>query len=297
MWLRSKTAHSRTTRCTPGKPAPRMRIVHTLADLRQHLLPFRHPAVVPTMGNLHAGHLALVRAAKPLGDVTVATIFVNRLQFGPKEDFDSYPRTLQADCTQLEAAGCDLLFAPSEAELYPQPQTFTLQPDPALAGILEGHFRPGFFTGVCTVVLKLLACTQARSALFGKKDYQQLLIIRHMVRQFAMPVEILGQDTHREADGLAMSSRNGYLSVAERAQAALLARTLAQCAQAVRAGNTAFDVLENQALQTLRDAGWMPDYVAIRRQSDLQAARADAPLVVLGAACLGTTRLIDNLEI
>jgi pantoate--beta-alanine ligase len=274
-----------------------MRIVHTLADLRQQLLPFRHPAVVPTMGNLHAGHLALVQAAKPLGDVMVATIFVNRLQFGPKEDFDNYPRTLQADCAQLEAAGCDLLFAPSEAELYPQPQSFTVQPDPALAGILEGQSRPGFFTGVCTVVLKLLACTQARSALFGKKDYQQLLIIRQMVRQFALPVDVIGQDTHREDDGLAMSSRNSYLSVAERAQAALLARTLAQCADAVREGHTAFADLENRAVQTLRDAGWKPDYVAIRRQSDLQAAAPGAPLVVLGAARLGNTRLIDNLEI
>lgn len=274
-----------------------MRIVHTVADLRQQLRPFRHPAVVPTMGNLHAGHLALVQAAKPLGDVTVATIFVNRLQFGPNEDFDTYPRTLQADCVQLEAAGCDLLFAPSEAELYPQPQTFTVQPAPDLADTLEGHHRPGFFQGVCTVVLKLLACTQARSALFGKKDYQQLLIIRQMVRQFALPVDIIGQDTHRDADGLAMSSRNGYLSPEQRKQAALLWQTLGACAHAVRAGETNFAQLENRASQTLRDAGWMPDYVAIRNQSDLQAPQPGAPLVVLGAARLGSTRLIDNLEI
>lgn len=274
-----------------------MRIVHTVADLRQHLRAFRHPAVVPTMGNLHAGHLALVHAAKPLGDVTVATIFVNRLQFGPNEDFDTYPRTLQADCAQLEAAGCDLLFAPSEAELYPQPQTFTVQPDPVLADMLEGHYRSGFFQGVCTVVLKLLACTQARYALFGKKDYQQLLVIRHMVQQFALPVDIIGQDTCRDADGLAMSSRNGYLSPQQRKQAALLWQTLNTCAQAVRAGGTHFAELENQALQTLRGAGWMPDYVAIRRQSDLQAPQIGVPLVVLGAARLGSTRLIDNLEI
>jgi len=274
-----------------------MRIVNTVADLRQHLQAYRHPAVVPTMGNLHAGHLALVQAAKPLGDVTVATIFVNRLQFGPADDFDTYPRTLQTDCAQLEAAGCDLLFAPSEAELYPQPQSFTVQPDPALAGMLEGHYRPGFFQGVCTVVLKLLACTQARSALFGKKDYQQLLMIRNMVRQFALPVDIIGQSTHRDADGLAMSSRNGYLSAEQRTQAALLWQTLNTCAQAVRAGGIDFAALENRALQTLRDAGWMPDYVAIRRQSDLQAPQAGAPLVVLGAARLGSTRLIDNLEI
>jgi pantoate--beta-alanine ligase len=274
-----------------------MRIVHTVADLRQHLRAYRHPAVVPTMGNLHAGHLALVQAAKPLGDVTVATIFVNRLQFGPSEDFDTYPRTLQADCAQLKAAGCDLLFAPSEAELYPQPQTFTVQPDPALAGMLEGHYRPGFFQGVCTVVLKLLACTEARSALFGKKDYQQLLIIRNMVRQFALPVDIVGLDTHRDADGLAMSSRNGYLSAEQRTQAALLWQTLNTCAQAVRAGRVDFAAMENRALQALRDAGWMPDYVAIRRQSDLQAPQVGVPLVVLGAARLGSTRLIDNLEI
>lgn len=274
-----------------------MRIVHTVADLRQHLRAYRHPAVVPTMGNLHAGHLALVQAAKPLGDVTVATIFVNRLQFGPSEDFDTYPRTLQADCAQLKAAGCDLLFAPSEAELYPQPQCFTVQPDPALAGMLEGHYRPGFFQGVCTVVLKLLACTEARSALFGKKDYQQLLIIRNMVRQFALPVDIVGLDTHRDADGLAMSSRNGYLSAEQRTQAALLWQTLNTCAQAVRAGRVDFAAMENRALQALRDAGWMPDYVAIRRQSDLQAPQVGVPLVVLGAARLGSTRLIDNLEI
>ncbi len=274
-----------------------MRIVHTVADLRQALAGARHPAVVPTMGNLHAGHIALVRAAKPLGDTTVATIFVNRLQFGAGEDFERYPRTLERDCAQLEAAGCDLVFAPSELELYPQVQSFTVQPDPALADLLEGQFRPGFFTGVCTVVLKLLACTQARTAVFGKKDYQQLLVIRHMVRQFALPVDVIGLDTQRETDGLAMSSRNGYLSPAQRAQAGLLARVLAACAQAVRGGETDFAKLENQALHSLRAAGWMPDYMAIRCQSDLRPAQADVPLVVLGAARLGSTRLIDNLEI
>jgi pantoate--beta-alanine ligase len=172
-----------------------------------------------------------------------------------------------------------------------------VQPDPALADMLEGQYRPGFFQGVCTVVLKLLACTQARSALFGKKDYQQLLIIRHMVSQFAMPVDIIGHDTHREADGLAMSSRNGYLSAEQRAQAALLWRALHASAQSVRAGQTGFIELENQAMQTLRSAGWTPDYVAIRRQSDVQAPQPGNPLVVLGAARLGGTRLIDNLEI
>lgn len=274
-----------------------MQTVHTLAQLRQALAGYRHPAVVPTMGNLHEGHLALVRAAKPLGDITLATIFVNRLQFGPHEDFDRYPRTLEADCAQLEAAGCDLVFAPSEAEFYPEPQTYKVQPPAAVADILEGQFRPGFFVGVCTVVLKLLACTQARSAVFGKKDYQQLLLIRHMVQQFALPVDIVGISTHRSASGLALSSRNGYLSAAQREQAAELSQTLHQVANAVRAGNTDYAGLESQALHTLRTSGWAPDYVSVRRQADLQAPRPQDPLVVLAAARLGETRLIDNVEV
>ena len=278
-----------------------MKLVHTLADLHSHLAAFRHPAVVPTMGNLHAGHLALVRQAKPLGDITVSTIFVNRLQFAPHEDFDTYPRTLDADCQQLEAAGCDLVFAPKEAEMYPQPQTFKVHPPTELADILEGHFRPGFFIGVCTVVLKLLSCTQARSALFGKKDYQQLMVIRNMVKQFAMPVNIIGGETQRSEDGLALSSRNGYLSPAERQQAVQLSATLKTVAEALRA-NTALDAsgisrLESQAMQTLSNAGWRPDYVAVRRQADLQAAQAGDAMVVLAAARLGATRLIDNLEV
>ncbi len=278
-----------------------MKLVHTLADLRSHLDAFRHPAVVPTMGNLHAGHLALVRQAKPLGDITVSTIFVNRLQFAPHEDFDTYPRTLDADCQQLEAAGCDLVFAPKEAEMYPQPQTFKVHPPTELADILEGHFRPGFFIGVCTVVLKLLSCTQARTALFGKKDYQQLMVIRNMVKQFAMPVNIVGGETQRSEDGLALSSRNGYLSNAERQQAVQLSATLKTVAEALRA-NTALDAaavnrLESQAMQILSNAGWRPDYVAVRRQADLQAAQPGDAMVVLAAARLGATRLIDNLEV
>ena len=278
-----------------------MKIVHTLADLRSHLDAYRHPAVVPTMGNLHAGHLALVRQAKPLGDITVSTIFVNRLQFAPHEDFDTYPRTLDADCQQLEAAGCDLVFAPKEAEMYPQPQTFKVHPPGALADILEGHFRPGFFIGVCTVVLKLLSCTQARTALFGKKDYQQLMVIRNLVQQFAMPVNIVGGETQRSEDGLALSSRNGYLSPAERQQAVQLSATLKTVAQALRA-DTALDAagisrLESQAMQSLSNAGWRPDYVAVRRQADLQTAQSGDALVVLAAARLGATRLIDNLEV
>lgn len=278
-----------------------MHIVHTIAELREHLASYRHPAVVPTMGNLHAGHLALVRQAKPLGDVTVSTIFVNRLQFAPHEDFDTYPRTLDADCEQLQAAGCDIVFAPKEAEMYPQPQTFKVHPPTELADILEGHFRPGFFIGVCTVVLKLLSLTQARTALFGKKDYQQLMVIRNMVKQFAMPIDIIGGETQRAEDGLALSSRNGYLSPAERAQAVQLSATLRGIAQAVRT-NAAMDAadlarLESQAMQQLSHNGWRPDYVAVRRQADLQQPLPGDAKVVLAAARLGATRLIDNLEI
>jgi len=278
-----------------------MQIVHTIADLRSTLSRYQHPAVVPTMGNLHAGHLALVRQAKPLGDITVSTIFVNRLQFAPHEDFDTYPRTLDADCAQLEAAGCDLVFAPLEAEMYPQPQTFKVQPPSELADILEGHFRPGFFIGVCTVVLKLLSCTQARTALFGKKDYQQLMVIRNMVKQFALPIDIVGGETQRNEAGLALSSRNGYLSPAERVQAVQLSATLKTVASALRDGKATSPAditrLEAQAMQSLSSAGWKPDYVAVRRQADLQTPHARDPLVVLAAARLGATRLIDNMEV
>ena len=274
-----------------------MLIVRTLAELRQHLSPYRHPTVVPTMGNLHEGHLSLVRQAKPLGDISLATIFVNRLQFAPHEDFDTYPRTLEADCAQLEAAGCDLVFAPGEAELYAEPQTFKVHPSAELGDILEGHYRPGFFTGVCTVVMKLLSCTQARTALFGKKDYQQLMVIRKMVQQFAMPVNVIGGETQRSEDGLALSSRNGYLSVAERRQAVQLSATLKSIADALQKDPSNIAALEANATQSLQDAGWKTDYVAIRRQADLQAPRTGDALVILAAARLGTTRLIDNLEV
>jgi pantoate--beta-alanine ligase len=249
------------------------------------------------MGNLHAGHIALVEAAKPLGDVTLATVFVNRLQFGPNEDFDTYPRTLQGDCDKLEAVGCDIVFAPSEKELYPQPQTFLIQPPPELANILEGEFRPGFFTGVATVVMKLLSATQARTAVFGKKDYQQLMVIRQMVQQFAMPVEIVGIDTRRAEDGLAMSSRNGYLNAEERQQAVLLSQCLKTVADGIRSGRSDYAALEAQAMSALASAGWKPDYVVARRCVDLQAPQPGDALVVLAAAKLGNTRLIDNLEV
>ena len=274
-----------------------MKLIHTLAELRTTLSAYRHPAVVPTMGNLHAGHIALVEAAKPLGDVTLATVFVNRLQFGPNEDFDTYPRTLDADCAQLEAAGCDIVFAPTEKELYPQKQTFLIEPPSELANILEGHFRPGFFTGVATVVMKLLSATQARTAVFGKKDYQQLMVIRQMVQQFAMPVNIVGIDTRRSSEGLALSSRNGYLSPAEREAAVLLSQTLKKIADAIRNGRSDYAALEAEAMATLSAAGWKPDYVVARRQVDLQAPQPGDAMVVLAAARLGTTRLIDNLEV
>lgn len=280
-----------------------MQIVHTVEALRHSLAGRGRPAFVPTMGNLHEGHLALVQEARVHGDVTVASIFVNRLQFLPHEDFDSYPRTLEADSAKLQAQGCDVLFAPTERDLYPQPQTFKLHPDPVLADMLEGHFRPGFFTGVCTVVLKLFACVFGASpggvAVFGKKDYQQLLVIRQMVQQLALPVQVVGMDTARAPDGLALSSRNGYLSPEERAQARALYAQLQWLAHQVRQTQQPLSELEAQAMERLRAQGWQPDYLTVRQRDDLQSppelARA-APLVALGAARLGSTRLIDNLE-
>ncbi|SDM23080.1 pantothenate synthetase [Oryzisolibacter propanilivorax] len=278
-----------------------MQTVHSIADLRAALAGRGRPAFVPTMGNLHAGHLSLVRQATGLGDVTVASIFVNRLQFLPHEDFDSYPRTLQRDAELLQAAGCDVLFAPREADLYPEPQTFKVQPDPRLADLLEGHFRPGFFTGVCTVVLKLLHCVFAGSpgaAVFGAKDYQQLMVVRAMVRQFALPVDIVAGATCRADDGLALSSRNGYLGAGERAQAVQLHAALQALAQAALAPGADLATLEAQALDALRAQGWQPDYLTVRRRADLQppASLQAGTLVALGAARLGGTRLIDNLE-
>jgi len=278
-----------------------MKLIHTVSELRAHLADFKRPALVPTMGNLHEGHIALIKQAKPLGDVTVASIFVNRLQFAPHEDFDTYPRTLQVDCAKLEAAGCDVVFAPSEKELYPEPQTFKVQPPPELADILEGHFRPGFFTGVCTVVLKLFNCVQPHAAVFGAKDYQQQMVIRRMVQQLALPIEIHTGDTLRAPDGLALSSRNGYLNAIERVEAVQLSRTLKGMMVALQNREHNIAAIEQHAMQTLAGRGWKPDYMTVRRRHDLQPPQAgdfgpDA-LVVLGAARLGTTRLIDNLEV
>ena len=278
-----------------------MLIARSIADLRQALAPYRRPAFVPTMGNLHEGHIALVRQAQPLGDVTVASIFVNRLQFLPHEDFDSYPRTWEADCAKLQAAGCDVLFAPREADLYPEPQTFKVHPDPQLADMLEGHFRPGFFVGVSTVVMKLFACVLGATggtAVFGKKDYQQLMVIRHMVRQFALPIDVVAGETCRAADGLALSSRNGYLGLEERQEAVALSQALKRLAQQWLDASDR-SALEAQAQDALRARGWAPDYLTVRRRADLLPATASdaaGTLVALGAARLGSTRLIDNLE-
>ncbi|MEI6804442.1 MAG: pantoate--beta-alanine ligase [Burkholderiales bacterium] len=281
-----------------------MLIVRTIDELRQALAHAQRPAFVPTMGNLHTGHIALVHQAKPLGDCTVASIFVNRLQFLPHEDFDSYPRTWDADCKALQEAGCDVLFAPRERDLYPQPQTFKVQADPAMADLLEGQFRPGFFTGVCTVVMKLFLAVftgkAAGVAVFGKKDYQQLMVVRQMVSQFALPLDLVGGETCRAADGLALSSRNGYLSEAQRSEAVQLARALRALGDAALAStNLTADLpaLEDQAAQALRARGWQVDYLTVRRRADLQPPQPGDALVALGAARLGSTRLIDNLEI
>ncbi len=276
-----------------------MKILHTIADLRAALPGPQSCAFVPTMGNLHEGHLALVRQAKQHGLPVVASIFVNRLQFAPHEDFDRYPRTLPRDAELLQSAGCDLVFAPDEREMYPQPQAFKVLPDPALADILEGHFRPGFFTGVSTVVMKLFTIVSPKLAVFGKKDYQQLMVIRRMVEQFALPITLEGGETRRSDQGLALSSRNGYLNPAELGEALALSQTLKRLAEGYRAQPASLAALEAQATQALAARGWQPDYLTVRRRADLQtptATDASAPLVVLGAARLGSTRLIDNLE-
>jgi len=276
-----------------------MKIHHDIAGLRAALAGGRPVAFVPTMGNLHDGHLALVRQAReavgPDG-LVVASIFVNRLQFAPHEDFDRYPRTLPRDAELLEGATCDLVFAPDEREMYPEPQGYKVHPPAALADILEGHFRPGFFIGVCTVVAKLFQIVQPDVAVFGKKDYQQLMVIRRMVDQMAMPVRILAGETERNADGLALSSRNGYLSEQQKQDALLLSRTLKAMIARWSAGERDLDHIESDAMASLREAGWAPDYLTLRRRHDLGAAREGEPLVALAAARIGQTRLIDNLE-
>ncbi|HEY6773636.1 MAG TPA: pantoate--beta-alanine ligase [Oxalicibacterium sp.] len=279
-----------------------MKIISSIEELRDHLRGQLRTAFVPTMGNLHDGHLSLMKLARKHGDPVVASIFVNRLQFGPNEDFDKYPRTFQADVEKLEKEGVYILFAPTEKDMYPEPQEYRVRPPDDLGNTLEGEFRPGFFTGVTTVVLKLLSCVQPRVAVFGKKDYQQLMIVRNMSKQFALPTEIIAAETFRAEDGLALSSRNSYLSADERAEAPALYRVLNEVANEVRSGHLDVFELERKAMAELTQRNWKPDYVSIRKQSNLQPPAAGdmaqgEKLVVLAAAKLGNTRLIDNLEI
>jgi pantoate--beta-alanine ligase len=271
-------------------------IVTSVRDLRERLQREPDNVFVPTMGNLHAGHIQLMRLAKHRAACTVVSIFVNRIQFGPQEDFERYPRTLQADAEMMKDVGVDVVFAPTEREIYPEPQTFVVEPSD-LQHILEGAFRPGHFRGVATVVLKLFNMVSPHTAIFGKKDYQQYVVLRDMVTQLALPVEIIPAETVRAEDGLALSSRNAYLSPPERAKAPRLYRALCEVRDALLAGRRDYAKLEAQALAKLGE-NWVPDYVAIRRQSDLQSpSPADRDLVVLGAARLGKPRLIDNVEV
>ena len=274
-----------------------MDIITSVAELRERLQREPNNVFVPTMGHLHEGHIELIRIAKPRAACTVVSIFVNRLQFGPKEDFDRYPRTLGQDRAGLSEVGVDVLFAPDEQEIYPEPQTFVVEPSD-LQHILEGAHRPGHFRGVATVVLKLFNLIQPHSAIFGKKDYQQYLVLRDMVRQFALPIEIIPAETVRAPDGLALSSRNTYLTAEERVEAPRLYRLLRAAQQEIVGGAVDFQRLELDAMAELARHGWRPDYVAIRRQADLQLPNErDRELVVLAAARIGRTRLIDNVEV
>jgi pantoate--beta-alanine ligase len=272
-------------------------VIHSAVDLRARLQREPNNVFVPTMGNLHDGHIRLIGIAKPRAACTVVSIFVNRLQFGPREDFDRYPRTLEADCARLEAAGVDVVFAPDEREIYPELQTFVVEPSD-LQYILEGAHRPGHFRGVATVVLKLFNLVMPHSAIFGKKDYQQYLVLRDMVRQFALPIEIIPAETVRAPDGLALSSRNVYLSAQERKEAPRLFTVLKQARGELEAGARDFQRIDQQAMAELSRHGWQPDYVAVRRQADLrQPTERDRDLVVVAAARLGRTRLIDSVEV
>jgi pantoate--beta-alanine ligase len=289
-----------------------MKIVSDIQELRDQLRGQNRASFVPTMGNLHEGHLSLMRIARQHGDPVIASIFVNRLQFGPNEDFDKYPRTLEADAEKLEKEGVYVLFAPTESVLYPEPQEYRVDPPKQLGDILEGEFRPGFFRGVCTVVLKLFSCVQPKVAVFGKKDYQQLMIIRQMAQQFALPVDIVAGETIRADDGLALSSRNGYLSEEERVEAPQLQIALQnlrlQILELLHRPSSSDALikqllgLEQKTIQTLKARGWVPDYIAIRKRSDLLVPSSEdlllkKELVILAAAKIGKTRLIDNLEV
>ena len=274
-----------------------MDIIYSAAALRERLEREPNNVFVPTMGNLHDGHIQLIDIAKPRAACTVVSIFVNRLQFGPREDFDRYPRTLEADSARLKAAGVDVLFVPDDKEIYPERQTFVVEPSD-LQYILEGAHRPGHFRGVATVVLKLFNLVMPHSAIFGKKDYQQYLVLRDMVTQFALPIEIIPAETVRAQDGLALSSRNNYLSPAEREEAPRLYGVLKKARDDIGNGVRDFQRVDQQAMAELARNGWQPDYIAVRRQADLrQPTELDRDLVVVAAARLGRTRLIDNVEV
>jgi pantoate--beta-alanine ligase len=273
-----------------------MQKIFTVAELRARLANEKSISFVPTMGNLHEGHIELVRIARQRSSCVVVSIFVNPLQFGPNEDFDKYPRTLDADCEKLQGLA-DVVFAPSVGEMYPEKQTIFVEPPP-ISRELCGEFRPGHFQGVATVVLKLFNLVQPQVAIFGKKDYQQLAIIRQMVIQFNLPIAIIGAETSRAADGLALSSRNQYLSSTERTEAGFLSQTLRGMEEALKEGAAGYAELENQAAAALAKRGWQVEYVAVRRQADLGIPQqGEKNLVILAAARLGKTRLIDNIEV
>lgn len=274
-----------------------MQVIHSVADLRRRLAGESSVGFVPTMGNLHDGHIDLTRIAATHAACTVVSIFVNRLQFGPNEDFDRYPRTLAEDCAKCEQAGVDVVFAPDEREMYPTPQSYCVDPGP-IQHTLDGAVRPGHFRGVATVVLKLFGMVQPHVAVFGRKDYQQCRVIEGLVGQFSLPIKLVFAPTSRAADGLALSSRNGYLTASEREEAPSLHAELRRMRSAIAAGDRDFAGLERAAVGTLQARGWLPDYVTVRRQADLEpAGKDDRQLVVLAAARLGTTRLIDNVEL
>jgi pantoate--beta-alanine ligase len=274
-----------------------MQIHTSIESLRKALRDVGKVAFAPTMGNLHAGHISLMRQAQDHGDCVVASIFVNRLQFGPREDFDKYPRTFDADCQQLQAAGVAHLFAPDETVLYPTPQQYFIAPAETQDSILEGASRPGHFRGVATVVTKLFNIVQPDAVLLGKKDYQQLMVIRNMARELNMPIEIIGCDTVRADDGLALSSRNGYLSAEARTEAPRLFAQLQAMAAAIQGGQTDYAALEAAASAHLREHGWHPDYISVRRRADLLLPAPGDTLVIVAAARLENTRLLDNLEV
>jgi pantoate--beta-alanine ligase len=273
-----------------------MEIIRSIAGLRERLAQEASIAFVPTMGNLHDGHLHLVKIAREQASCVVVSIFVNPLQFGANEDLASYPRTPEQDCARLEAAGADIVFMPSVEEMYPVPQQIVVEPPP-VAEQLCGASRPGHFRGVTTVVLKLFNMVRPHVAVFGKKDFQQLFILGEMVRQLNLPIRVVGGETVRESDGLAMSSRNGYLKPAERLEAPRLHRALLQVMQAAKGGRRDFHAIEAQTAQYLTQLGWIVDYISVRSANTLLAPEPDElALVVLGAARLGKTRLIDNIE-